>query len=72
MTKREAVDLETGDRLNLAGIICTVTKIEETHYYTDKTRIRLELQMAGLQGAFGKIIMTIPRRISVTIYQGKK
>lgn len=72
MAKREACDLEPGERLNIAGIICTISKVEEIFHYAPKTTIRLELQIKGLQGQFSKLVLFIPRGSSVSLYQGKK
>jgi hypothetical protein len=47
MKVKEVQDLEIDDKIDVAGIICEVKKVEDVFHYVPKARIRLTLKRSG-------------------------
>lgn len=54
---KNSSDIEVGDQLRIAGLVCVVTKAETVFYRTPNSRVRLALDIVGSTPKSAEVIL---------------
>lgn len=65
--KKFVNDVQTGEKLKIAGQVCIVGKIDFIHYFSTDSTVRLELHIGENRRHRDKFVLFMPRGTVVTI-----